>query len=148
MFDVGSRIRYMREKFDKSAKEIALSASISPSFLSSIENNKKKCSIDNLENICNAIGITLAQFFNDKVDDDVNPDIILLVEKANQLNRNQINLLIDMADNLIQQNPFFIHCPHCNHELYFEKSKITEGQCAFCCHCGEQFVIHINDNED
>lgn len=62
--NIGNRIQEIRKASDMTAKELSSRIDISPSFISAVENNDSKLSIATLTRICDALGITLAEFFN------------------------------------------------------------------------------------
>lgn len=47
------------------AKELSEKIEISPSFISAVENNSTKLSLKTLQKICDALDVTLAEFFNE-----------------------------------------------------------------------------------
>ena len=64
MFDVGNRIHELRKSKNIKSVVLAQACGFSQGFLSTIENNNKKCSLENLEKICNALEISLTEFFS------------------------------------------------------------------------------------
>lgn len=66
-FDIGNRIQHLRKSHDMTAKELAEIIEISPSFISAVENNSTKLSLKTLRRICDALGVTLAEFFNENL---------------------------------------------------------------------------------
>lgn len=62
--NIGNRIQEIRKASDMTAKELSSRIDVSPSFISAVENNDSKLSIATLTRICDALGITLAEFFN------------------------------------------------------------------------------------
>lgn len=62
---VGSRIRELRNKAGLSQEKLALAAGLDRTYVASVENGKRNISIVNLEKIINALGCTLATFFQD-----------------------------------------------------------------------------------
>lgn len=64
--DIGNRIQEIRKASNMTAKELAQRIELSPSFISAVENNASKLSLATLNKICDALGITLAEFFNEE----------------------------------------------------------------------------------
>jgi len=62
--EVGNRIQELRKLNKMTAKELAEHIEVSPSFVSAIENNSTKLSLKTLSHICEALGVTLSEFFN------------------------------------------------------------------------------------
>lgn len=64
MFDVGKRINELRKSKNIKSVVLAQACGFTQGFLSSLENNNKKCSIENLEKICDALDVSLSEFFS------------------------------------------------------------------------------------
>lgn len=64
--DIGNRIQEIRKASDMTAKELSKRIEVSPSFISAVENNDSKLSLGTLGRICDALGVTLAAFFNEE----------------------------------------------------------------------------------
>ncbi|GAA0353327.1 helix-turn-helix transcriptional regulator [Alkalibacterium iburiense] len=64
--DIGNRIQEVRKASNMTAKELAQRVEVSPSFISAVENNDSKLSLKTLTRICAALGVTLAEFFNEE----------------------------------------------------------------------------------
>ncbi|WP_368490229.1 helix-turn-helix domain-containing protein [Clostridium sp. BJN0013] len=65
MFDIGTRIRELHKLNKLTTKELGYKMNVHQSFISGLENNIKKCSMDNLFKLCEIFNITLSEFFND-----------------------------------------------------------------------------------
>ena len=63
--DIGNRIQEIRKASDMTARELSKRIEVSPSFISAVENNDSKLSLATLSRICDALGVTLAAFFNE-----------------------------------------------------------------------------------
>ena len=61
--DVGSRIKYFRNKRKLSVNKLANISGVSQSFLRDIELGNKQPTVEYLEYICFGLGITLKEFF-------------------------------------------------------------------------------------
>jgi len=83
---IGSKIRHFRNSKDLSITELAKRASISQSYLSEIENGKLP-SLDKLNTICKALGISLGEFFGAA---DIPTELIELNEVAKKLSREEL----------------------------------------------------------
>lgn len=94
MFDIGSRIREIRKSLNMTTTELAEKLDVSQSFISGLENNTKKCSMDNLFKICEIFGVTLSQFFDD------NPRSIILTSELKELITNAKNLTPEQLQKL------------------------------------------------
>lgn len=112
MIDIGGRIKDIRETAKMDGKELAERIGVSPSYLSLLENNKRPCSIERLYGICEALGVTLEQFFATKENENDLEDLILLEEiKVNKklseligivrgMSKEKLHLVISLCENM------------------------------------------------
>jgi len=74
--DIGKKIKYLRESKNISQTELAKLSKLSQAFISSIENDHKRISLNALEKICTALNIDVVDFFvGDKKSLYLNDDI-------------------------------------------------------------------------
>ena len=62
--EIGIRIKKLREDRGFTKYRLAADAGVSPGYISDLENGKKCPTVEVLDNICFALGITLKDFFN------------------------------------------------------------------------------------
>ncbi|MBM7854975.1 transcriptional regulator with XRE-family HTH domain [Desulfohalotomaculum tongense] len=99
MIDIGVRIKELRKQRNISAKQLAITLGVSQSFISGIENGTKKCSIENLYKICNALGITLSEFFADTQEaKPLPPEVRQVIDKVKKLPPQKLKVLNDVLD--------------------------------------------------
>ena len=91
--DIGNRICYFRKLYNKTLKEISLDTGLSISFISNIEKGIKKCSLENLEAICSAIGVSLSEFFAEDMPAEINE--LLSISKS--LDNEKLKILLKIA---------------------------------------------------
>ena len=60
---LGMRIKYLRQKLHWSQEDLALDANINKNYISDLENGRRNPSLEILERIANAFGISLAELF-------------------------------------------------------------------------------------
>lgn len=92
--DVGSRIKYFRNKRKLSVNKLANISGVSQSFLRDIELGNKQPTVEYLEYICFGLGITLKDFF----DTDKAPSE--LESAFEKLNSEQKKKLIDFINSI------------------------------------------------
>ena len=63
--DVSARIKYFREKKGITVNKLAITAGVSQSYLREVELALKKPTVDTVSLLCEALGITLKEFFDD-----------------------------------------------------------------------------------
>lgn len=71
MIDVGHRIRQLRIKNDLTLEELASRTELTKGFLSQLERNLTSPSLTTLEDICEALGVSMSRFFADEKDEQV-----------------------------------------------------------------------------
>ena len=60
---LGMRIKYLRKERKWSQEDLALEANVNKNYISDLENGRRNPSLDILERIADAFGITLEQLF-------------------------------------------------------------------------------------
>lgn len=96
--DIGKRIRDLREKQGLSNRQLAVKAGISQPVMNRIENNNRKADIETLEKICEALGITLVDFFSTD-EEEMPPEYLRLMQNAKNLTPKQLKILNDIIEN-------------------------------------------------
>lgn len=97
--DIGKRIIALREAKQLSTNRLANMAGISQSFLRDIELGVKNPTVETLSYFCEALNISLTDFFND--DKEINPFLKTAVKKLDD--KQQIQLA-DFINSLVPQN--------------------------------------------
>jgi transcriptional regulator with XRE-family HTH domain len=95
VIDIGKKIREIRKANGQKLLNISEATGLSQPFISEIERGVKVPSIDTLEKICSALGITLSEFFSDQ-SPELPPHLRNLVEAARDLSPEQVELLTDL----------------------------------------------------
>lgn len=90
--DIGKRIKQIRISKNMQSCELASKVGISNVYLSYIENGIKTPTIETLKKICDAMGITLAEFFRDE-DNTLPIEYYELLESAKELSPKQLKIL-------------------------------------------------------
>ena len=63
-FSLGERLRKLRQAGALSQEQVANLAGIVPAYLGQVERGEKNITVRTLEKVCNALDITLSEFFN------------------------------------------------------------------------------------
>ncbi|MGM9572018.1 MAG: helix-turn-helix domain-containing protein [bacterium] len=98
--DYGTRIKELRKNKKISARSLALNINLDPSQISKIENNASKPSLDSLEKICTALGITLSDFFAEEPN-YLPPELAKIAKQYNSLTekkKNAIRAILDLLE--------------------------------------------------
>ena len=69
--DIGARIKQLRIKNDLTLEELASRTELTKGFLSQLERNLTSPSIQTLEDIAEALGVTMAGFFSEEKDEKI-----------------------------------------------------------------------------
>ncbi len=81
---IGARIRKEREKLGMTGIALAEKANISPAMVSQLENDQAEPSLDTLENVASALGVSVCYFLLEQEDvenliSSLNPDVLSLL---------------------------------------------------------------------
>ena len=92
------RIKYLRKEKGYSVTKLAYIAGVSQSYLRDVELGKKNPTVNTLTLICDALGITLKDFFDDSITDSIeqNP----LIRRIFQLSKEQQNALLNFLNTI------------------------------------------------
>ena len=96
--DVSERIRFFREQKDITVNKLANQAGISQSFLREIELGNKKPTVETVSLLCDALNITLRDFFDDGVQSALLDDE--LIQQVYRLTSEQRELLNEFLKSL------------------------------------------------
>lgn len=98
---VGDRIKNLRLSKSLTATKLANMSFISQSYLSDIENGRTLPALDTLFQICDALGISLGEFFGGITEPSA--DLIRLVENAKKLEEDEIRQLSNFIESIVRR---------------------------------------------
>lgn len=93
--EIGNRIAFFRTSKGYTVNKLANLSGVSQSYLREIELGNKNPTVEFLSVVCNTLGISLKEFFDDEPADP-------LVEKIYQLTPRQRKALGDFLDSMIE----------------------------------------------
>ncbi|GAB6158994.1 hypothetical protein JCM39194_21940 [Desulfotomaculum varum] len=97
--DVGRKITELRTTQGISLTNLAKRSGIAQSSLSYIESGKAQPTVETLEKICTALGITLSEFFSDTQEQEpLPPEVRQICEKVKQLPPDKLKVLNAVLD--------------------------------------------------
>jgi transcriptional regulator with XRE-family HTH domain len=102
---IGDRIRIYRKRRRMSQEELAHLSSFSVSFIGEVERSEKSPSLDNLNKICRALGITIQELFDQAqpIDQSKEAEIISgIVNKIQSLSTKDLATIREMIDLMIK----------------------------------------------
>ncbi len=97
--EIGRRIIQLREKRGLSTNRLANRCGLSQSFLRSVELNEKGISVENLQLICDALGVSLKVFFDPPDQGDAGDDRIF--RQIERLGPEQKRALSDFLETML-----------------------------------------------
>lgn len=92
--EVGKRIKYFREKRGYTKNKLSELAGVSPTYIYQIENGEKCPTVEYLDFICFALGITLSDFFFKEFDSENQPDEEELISLIKNLSASEKSALL------------------------------------------------------
>lgn len=106
---IGENIKKCRKNQGLTQKKLAEKATISRSYLADVENNRYNPSLDVLQSIASALGISTQQLFKDNLEekdeiDQLEDDIKLILSKVKKISKNDREKLLKMIDIFEQKN--------------------------------------------
>lgn len=100
--EVGKRITYFRTKKGYSVNRLANLSGISQSYLRDVELGNKNPTVEILSYLCDALHITLCDFFNDQTQDRL--DSSPLLSRIYQLTPAQQEAFLKLLDSLLAED--------------------------------------------
>lgn len=106
--DISDRIRFLIKERGFTQKQFAEKVGLSQSFISALSSNRKSPNLETLELICNALDISLSDFFRpfDSFSTNLTPYVESLLLKCKRMSKEHIKLLNSIASHLTDQVSF------------------------------------------
>lgn len=101
--EIGSRLRELRQKAGLSGNALARKAGVAQSTVSEIEAGHALPTLPTLNRLCQAMGITLGDFFGTPAREPLPPDLKRLLALARQLDAADLNTVILVAESILKQ---------------------------------------------
>ena len=98
--DIGKRITFFRTAKGYTTNKLSVAAGLSQSFVRDLELGNKKPTIETLSYICDALDISLKDFFDEEYDSQFSTDPLL--QKIYQLNQEQRNALLEFLNTMLK----------------------------------------------
>lgn len=101
--NVGLRVKQLRKMRNMTTKELSALCGVSQSTISKLENGNRIPDIPIIEKICDALNITLLDFFmTEKMSEPLNEGLIELVYIAKNLDENQLKKLCTFLRSVVE----------------------------------------------
>lgn len=103
-FNIGERVHELRTKLGLSQEQLALRAEITTTYLGLIERNLKNPTVKIIEQICNALGISLADFFSPsaKPSDTTDSVSTQILAQLNHRPQKEKEIILQIIKNIIK----------------------------------------------
>ena len=102
--DVGFRVKQLRKMRNMTTKELSTLCGVSQSTISKLENVNRIPDVPIIEKICNALNITLLDFFmTEKFSEPLNEGLIELIYIAKNLDDNQLKKLCAFLRTVVEK---------------------------------------------
>jgi len=103
--DVGLRVKQLRKLNNMTTKELSSLCGVSQSTISKLENGNRIPDIPIIEKICNALNMTLVEFFmTEKLSEPLDENMITLIYLAKHLKDDQLEKLCDFIKTIIDED--------------------------------------------
>lgn len=96
--DFAIRLARLREKKGVSARDMSLSIGQNPGYINNIETGKSKPSLDGIFYICEYLGITPSEFFDERISNPSKLDSI--IEDMKKLSESQLDTIAALVRDL------------------------------------------------
>jgi len=102
--NVGLRVKQLRKMRNMTTKELSALCGVSQSTISKLENGNRIPDIPIIEKICDALNITLLDFFmTEKISESLSESLIELVYIAKNLDENQLKKLCTFLKSIVEK---------------------------------------------
>lgn len=102
--NVGLRVKQLRKMRNMTTKELSNLCGVSQSTISKLENGNRIPDIPIIEKICDALNITLLDFFmTEKISEPLSEGLIELVYIAKNLDENQLKKLCAFLKSIVEK---------------------------------------------
>lgn len=98
---IGNRIRQLRNSVGISQEDLAYACGLNRNFIGQLERFEKSASVNTIDKIAKALGISLHEFFDFDEIDMTNDVIIKLAAMLKDLNNNQLRQTLDLVERII-----------------------------------------------
>lgn len=101
-FDLGLRVHQLRTERKLSQEQLALRSNITPTYLGLIERNVKNPTVKVVEQLCNAMNISLADFFQPAQSYDSNDFSLQFFSQINDCSEEEKKIIIRLIKDIIR----------------------------------------------
>jgi transcriptional regulator with XRE-family HTH domain len=101
--DVGTRLTRFRESKKISKNKLAQESGVTQGFISQVELGNRLPTLEVLNRICSALGLTLSEFFADQAP-EVPPEVRRVCDKLQKLTPDKLKILESVLDTWVEND--------------------------------------------
>lgn len=102
--DIGKKLKKIRKSKGLTGQDIAILAGISQSTISDIEKDKRSVTLNTLEKICEALGISVVEFLDDEYQQkELSDDEKIILKIYSSLTEKEKYLLVQLLKSILDR---------------------------------------------
>lgn len=101
-FNLGQRIHQLRTERKLSQEQLALRSNITPTYLGLIERNLKNPTVKVVEQLCDAMNISLAEFFSNTKAENIDDFSLQIIAQINDCNKEEKMLILRLLKDILR----------------------------------------------
>lgn len=100
--DIPKRIKDLRELKELSIYDMTVRTGLSHSCILKIEKGQRQPNLNTLTKLCEAMDVTLGEFFADESSDTLNDNERSVIKAMRKLNKKQVEAVVRMLNSMIE----------------------------------------------
>lgn len=101
-FNLGQRIHQLRTDRKLSQEQLALRSNITPTYLGLIERNLKNPTVKVVEQLCNSMNVSLAEFFSNTTTENIDDYSLQIISQINDCNEEEKALILRLIKDILR----------------------------------------------
>ena len=101
-FNLGQRIHQLRTDRKLSQEQLALRSNITPTYLGLIERNLKNPTVKVVEQLCNSMNVSLAEFFSDTTTEKTDDYSLQIIAQINNCSEEEKIMILRLLKNILR----------------------------------------------
>lgn len=101
-FNLGQRIHQLRTERKLSQEQLALRSNITPTYLGLVERNLKNPTVKVVEQLCNSMNVSLAEFFSNTKTENVDDYSLQIISQINDCSEDEKILILRLLKDILR----------------------------------------------
>lgn len=101
-FNLGQRIHQLRTERKLSQEQLALRSNITPTYLGLVERNLKNPTVKVVEQLCNAMNVSLAEFFSNTKAENIDDFSLQIISQINDCSEEEKMLILRLLKDILR----------------------------------------------